>query len=52
VTPALFEHDFSSWSDAYVPIAGSDEAGQRLDALLISARKLLGSADPIGRHEN
>jgi glycosyl transferase, family 25 len=26
VTPALFEHDFSSRSDAYVPIVGSDAA--------------------------
>src|SRR5262245_23416276 len=29
VRPPLFEHDFSSWSDAYVPIAGSDEADRQ-----------------------
>lgn len=52
VTPALFDHDFSSWSDAYVPIAGSDAADQGLEALLTSARKLLRSGDPMGRNED
>jgi hypothetical protein len=41
VGPPLFEHDFSSWSDAYVPIARSDEADRQLGALLSAARKVL-----------
>jgi len=41
VRPPLFEHDFSSWSDAYVPIARSDEADRQLGALLSAARKVL-----------
>jgi hypothetical protein len=41
VRPPLFEHDFSSWSDAYVPIARSDEADRQLGALLSSARNVL-----------
>jgi glycosyl transferase, family 25 len=38
VRPPLFEHDFSSWSDAYVPIARSDDADRQLGARLSSAR--------------
>jgi glycosyl transferase, family 25 len=41
VRPALFEHDFSSWSDAYVPIAGTDAADRQLSALFSSARNAL-----------
>ena len=52
VTPALFEHDFSSWSDAYVPITGSEAADQRLGALLTSARNLLRRDGRIARNED
>ncbi|HEU0059402.1 MAG TPA: hypothetical protein VFR19_05960 [Hyphomicrobiaceae bacterium] len=41
VRPPLFEHDFSSWSDAYVPIAGSEEADRQLTTLLNAARTVL-----------
>jgi len=40
-TPSLFDHDFSSWSDAYVPIAGGAEADRQLEALLTSAKQTL-----------
>lgn len=40
-TPSLFDHDFSSWSDAYVPLAGGEEADRQLQAVLSSARHVL-----------
>src|SRR5262249_10590155 len=40
-TPGLFDHDFSSWSDAYVPLAASEQADRHLHALLTSARDSL-----------
>jgi glycosyl transferase, family 25 len=40
-TPSLFDHDFSSWSDAYVPIAGGEQADRQLESLLTSARQAL-----------
>jgi glycosyl transferase, family 25 len=52
VTPALFEHDFSSWSDAYVPITEPDEADRQLGALLTSARDLLRRDGRIGCQED
>jgi len=52
VTPALFDHDFSSWSDAYVPITGSEAADRRLGALLTSARDLLLRDGRIARNED
>jgi glycosyl transferase, family 25 len=51
VRPALFDHDFSSWSDAYVPIAGSDEADRQLSAVLSSARGDLRKDGRITLHE-
>ena len=42
-TPSLFDHDFSSWSDAYVPITGSEQADRQLETLLTSARQALRS---------
>jgi glycosyl transferase family 25 len=52
VTPALFDHDFSSWSDAYVPISGSDEADQHLGALLTAARDHLRRDGRIERDQD
>jgi hypothetical protein len=40
-TPSLFDHDFSSWSDAYIPLAANNEADRQLDAVLRSARAIL-----------
>jgi glycosyl transferase family 25 len=39
--PALFDHDFSSWSDAYVPLEGAEAADAELGALIASARSAL-----------
>jgi len=52
VRPALFDHDFSSWSDAYVPIAHSDEADRQLGALLSTARGILRKDGRIALHED
>jgi glycosyl transferase, family 25 len=52
VSPALFDHDFSSWSDAYVPISGPDQADQHLGALLTAARDHLRREGRIGRSED
>ena len=52
VTPALFDHDFSSWSDAYVPIIGSEAADQHLGALLTSARNFLRRDGRIAPNED
>ena len=51
VRPALFEHDFSSWSDAYVPIAGTDAADRQLSALFSSARNALSKDASITLNE-
>ncbi|HEU0063315.1 MAG TPA: glycosyltransferase family 25 protein [Hyphomicrobiaceae bacterium] len=52
VRPPLFEHDFSSWSDAYVPIAGSEEADRQLTRLLNAARTVLRRDGRITRNED
>ena len=51
VRPALFEHDFSSWSDAYVPIARSDEADRQLGVLLSSGPQRLAQDGRITLNE-
>ena len=40
-TPRLFDHDFSTWSEVYVPLEGSDTADHELGALIDSARESL-----------
>jgi hypothetical protein len=40
-TPGLFDHDFPSWSDAYIPLAADNAADRQLDAVLGSARAIL-----------
>jgi glycosyl transferase, family 25 len=49
-TPSLFDHDFSSWSDAYVPIAGGEEADRQLQALLTAAKRRLHDDGSLNRH--
>jgi glycosyl transferase family 25 len=39
--PPLFDHDWSTRSDAYVPLEGSEAADQELGALIDSARSAL-----------
>ena len=43
-TPALFDHDWSTRSDAYVPLEGPEAADAELGALIEAARRALHSA--------
>ena len=49
--PNLFDHDFSSWSDAYIPLAANNEADRQLDAVLRSARAILRTDSSITLNE-